>query len=234
MKITECRVNHLENPLGYEMSGTRFSWKVEDAEGKRQKEARILISFSPDLKEPLADTGWTEEADSLCTKVPVELIPCTRYYWQVQVRSDADEEAASELQFFETSKMDEEWHASWIGCGKSGRSPIYSTMIEGQKQLQSARLHICGLGLYEARLKGRKIGDEYLTPYCNDYNTWLQYQTYDLTQELKEGGLLSVELGDGWYAGRFGFNDLTGKGYYGDSSKLIAEIRCVYEDGSVR
>ena len=234
MKITECRVNHLENPLGYEMSGTRFSWKVEDAKGKRQKEARILISLSPDLKDPLADTGWTEEADSLCTKVPVELIPCTRYYWQVQVRSDADEEATSELQFFETSKMDEEWHASWIGCGKSGRSPIYSKMIEGQKQLQSARLYICGLGLYEARLNGRKIGDEYLTPYCNDYNTWLQYQTYDLTQELKEGGLLSVELGDGWYAGRFGFNDLTGEGYYGDSSKLIAEIRCVYEDGSVR
>ena len=36
MKITECRVNHLENPLGYEMSGTRFAWKVDDAKGKSQ------------------------------------------------------------------------------------------------------------------------------------------------------------------------------------------------------
>ena len=234
MRITECRVNHLENPVGYEMSGTRFSWKVEDAKGKKQKEARILVALSPDFEKALTDTGWIGDADSLCTRVPVELFPFTRYYWQVQVRSDAGEEAVSDVNFFETSRMDEEWHASWIGCGKSGRSPIYSKKIEAQKQLKSARLSICGLGLYEARMNGEKIGEEHLTPYCNNYNSWLQVQTYDVTEQLARGGLLSVELGDGWYAGRFGFNDLTGRGCYGDSSKLIAEIRCVYEDGSVR
>lgn len=37
----------------------------------------------------------------------------------------------------------------------------------------AARLYICGLGLYEAMLNGEKIGDEYLTPYCSNYDAWL-------------------------------------------------------------
>ena len=41
--------------------------------------------------------------------------------------------------------------------------------------MKSARLYICGLGLYEAYFLGenkenpKKIGEEYLTPYCNNY-----------------------------------------------------------------
>ena len=43
MYIKECKVNHLNNPLGYFMPSSVFSWKVEDAKGKRQKEAKVVV-----------------------------------------------------------------------------------------------------------------------------------------------------------------------------------------------
>lgn len=80
---------------------------------------------------------------------------------------------------------------------------------------KKARLYLCGLGLYEAYftdgektetdiLKSAKIGEEYLTPYCNNYNQWLQYQTYDVTAQMQREGVLSVLLGNGWYKGGSG------------------------------
>ena len=74
-------------------------------------------------------------------------------------------------------------------------------------KVKKARLYLCGLGLYEAYftdgektetdiLKSAKIGEEYLTPYCNNYNQWLQYQTYDVTAQMQREGVLSVLLGE--------------------------------------
>ncbi len=36
MKIYHAQVNHLENPMGFRMERTVFSWKVKDAEGKNR------------------------------------------------------------------------------------------------------------------------------------------------------------------------------------------------------
>ena len=35
MRIAFCKVNHLTNPLGFDMKKTVFSWKVEEAKGKK-------------------------------------------------------------------------------------------------------------------------------------------------------------------------------------------------------
>ena len=37
MKITNCLMNHLENPLGFAMDAPVFSYQVEDAAGKRRR-----------------------------------------------------------------------------------------------------------------------------------------------------------------------------------------------------
>lgn len=237
MKIVDCRTSHLENPVGYQLDKPVFSWKVEEAKGKRQTAARIKISDREDMATLLLDTDWSEEADSLAWEVELSLAPYTRYYWVVCVRSDAGEEACSDVNYFETGKQGDSWTGKWIGCddGES-RHPIFCKEIEPAKEVASARLYICGLGLYEVYWNGQKIGEEFLAPYCNNYDAWLQYQTYDMTAALREanGGCkeLEVWLGNGWYKGRFGFDDHTGKGYYGDSWKLIAELHIVYGDGS--
>lgn len=229
MIITNCKVNHLSNPLGYHMDRTVFSWMVEDAKGKRQTVACIVV-FKGDIV--IADTGWAE-LDSLAQPVDVALRPRTRYHWTVSVRTDAGEEQTSGENWFETGKLDEPWVAQWIGCNEEEpRHPVFSKKIAPAGKVANARLYICGLGLYETTWNGEKIGGEYLTPYCNDYDSWVQYQTYDITDQLQTKGVLSVTLGNGWYKGRFGWDDTVTKPYYGDRWRLLAEVRLTYADGS--
>lgn len=228
MKITHCLVNHLNDPLGYAMDRPVFSWQVEDAAGKAQAAARIVVKNGRDTA---ADTGWAA-LDSLCTPVDIALAPRTRYTWTVAVRTDAGEEAASAEHWFETAKQDEPWQAEWIGCDDAeARHPVFSKAIAPRAPVAAARLYICGLGLYEAAWNGEKIGAEHLAPYCNDYNAWVQYQTYDVTAQLQGPGTLAVTLGNGWYKGRFGLRR-DPRPYYGDAWKLRAELRVRYADGS--
>lgn len=227
MKITHCKVNRLTAPLGYSLGRPRFSWQVEEAKGTAASASRLVIRKG---EETVFDTGFAD-LDRLATEADIALSPRTRYEWQITVRTDANEEASSEWNAFETGKMDEPWEASWIGCDLSeARHPVFSKAVSPAGEVASARLYICGLGLFNAYWNGEKIGSEYLTPYCNNYDAWVQAITFDVTDKLCEAGMLAVALGPGWYAGRFGFN-YSEHGHYGDSYKLIAELRMTYADG---
>lgn len=237
MQIYDCKVNHLTNPLGFRMTRTVFSWKVKDAEGKRQEEARIQIATDENMTELLKDTGWSEKPDSLAAEVKLELKSVTRYYWTVSVRSEKGEEAESPVQWFETGKREQPWIGKWITCDNNEpRHPYFEKEIhlkEGKK-VEKARFYVCGLGLYEAFYNEMRIGDEYLTPYSNDYTQWIQYQTYDVTEMLRESpdGKVSILLGNGWYKGRFGFSEEGKNGYWGKEWKLIGELQISYQDGT--
>lgn len=233
MRVTDCRINHLKNPMGYRMNRTVFSWKVIEAKGKKQKSARIRAALDGEMEQIIYDSGWSESLDSLASRVDLKLEPRTRYYWQVSVKSDAGEEADSDVNWFETAKREEVWSGKWITCdsGKP-RHPVFTKELDPKGRAEAARLYICGLGLYEAYLNGQRIGAEYLAPYSNDYNTWIQYQTYDITEEINQGGSLEVLLGNGWWKGRFGFNARNDEGFFGKDWKLIAEVHITYEDGS--
>lgn len=230
MKIIQLKTNHMENPVGFAINPPIFSWQVEGATGKFQKAARIKVAADPEMTRILADTGWSAELDSLASPMEMVLTPRTRYFWAVSVETDAGEMAESGVSFFETGKMGESWEAHWITCDRTSRHPIFHRDIPVTKPLLSARLYICGLGLYEAEIGGVRVGNEYMTPYCNNYNAWVQAQTYDVTDLLRNDGRLSVTLGDGWYMGRFGY--LGKENLYGTEPKLIAEVRLRYEDGS--
>lgn len=258
MQIYDCKVNHLTNPLGFRMTRTVFSWKVKDAQGKNQTEARIQVAADENMTELLNDTGWSTSLDSIASKVEVELKPVTRYYWTVSVRSDASvkngademvpEEAVSHVQWFETGKREQPWAGKWITCNnEEPRHPIFEKKINLAKEVEKARFYICGLGLYEAYYNGKRIGDEYLTPYSTDYTQWTQYQTYDVTELVKNSAAsgaetatdtvapttgLSILLGNGWYKGRFGFSEEGKNGYWGKEWKLIAELHLFYTDGT--
>lgn len=235
MQIYDTKVNHLTNPLGFRMERTVFSWKVKEAKGTRQSAARIRIASDAEMEGILYDSGWDKEADSLAFPVKMELKPRTRYYWTVAVESDVGEQAVSDVQWFETAKREENWVGKWITCDSTEkRHPYFEKEIgpaEG-KEVAKARLYISGLGLYEAFYNGERIGDEYFTPYSNDYNEWVQYQTYDVTEQMKNAGTLSVLLGNGWYKARFGFSAKEDVGFYGNEWKLIAELHLEYADGT--
>lgn len=234
MEITHCRLNHLENPLGYRLAHTAFSWQVEGSRGSRAAASRLVVAADPAMKKIVQDTGFAQ-LDSLATVLSLPLAPRTRYYWTVSVRTDAGEEATSPVQWFETAKQEEPWAGQWITCRDGEeRHPIFCKELPAGLRVKQARLYLCGLGLYEAYLDGCRVGDEYLAPGCNDYNSWLQYQTYDVTEAIAAGARrLEILLGNGWYCGRYGLAMRSqAKPFFSDRKKLIAELRLRTEDGT--
>ena len=228
MQIYGMKTNQLTNPIGYQLSPLRLSYKVKDCGGKYQKTARIRVYQG---EETVYDSGVRSDIDSLCFVPEVTLLPRTEYSWDVEVIADTDETALSSRAYFETGKMDESWAGQWITPAEKIENPCIFKRFALPENVISARLYICGLGLYEAYINGEKVGDEYFTPYCNDYNSWLQYQTYDVMKLLCNKNEISAMLGDGWYKGRFGFQQQSE--IYGDQLSLLCELRVQTAAGEV-
>ena len=73
--------------------------------------------------------------------------------------------------------------------------------------VRKATLIITALGLYEAEINGKKVGDALFTPGFTYYPTHLFYQTYDITGMLTGLDTLAVYLAQCWYCGRFTFDN---------------------------
>ncbi len=87
-------------------------------------------------------------------------------------------------------------------------SPMFRKEFITNKKIIRASAFITAHGIYEAKINGKKIGDAYLTPGWTSYHNRLQYQTYDVTNLLKNGSnAVGVTLGNGWYRGIIGFGD---------------------------
>ena len=231
MVIEKLKVNHLENPLGYRLDGLSLSWVVREAEGSHTAMARVRIALDETMERLVHDSGERTDVSSVNYAPALTLEPETRYFWQVEVWDDAGGYGKSGTAFFETPA--ELKKAAWIRAPFDKQvQPLMRRGFRTEKAPVQARLYICGLGVYEAYLNGEKIGDEYLTPYYNDYNLWLQYQTFDVTDQLRAGkNCLGVMLGNGWYKGRFGYVDKL-DGLYGDDCRLLCELHLTYADGT--
>lgn len=68
------------------------------------------------------------------------------------------------------------------------------------KDIEKARIYICGLGYFELYVNGRKAGDEVLAPSFTRYDKRILYQTFDVTKALEKGkNAIGMLLGNGWY-----------------------------------
>lgn len=235
VKISHLKTNHIVNPLGYALDKPTFSWIVEDTNDTVQTAAQVLVSSDRGFQQVIFDSGRVEgrDIDSLAYRPTLTLEPRTRYYWKVRVWGER-EHAESEIAWFETAKMGEDWQAAWITPDWDDNQihPLLYRELQLPAPVAEARAYICGLGLYHFEVNGRKVGEEYLTPYCNAYDQWIQYQTFDVTDQLQAGtNLLSVMLGNGWYKGRYGANG-GAVNFYGDRFALLCELHITLEDGT--
>lgn len=226
MKITDLRVNHIVEPKGYSYEPVSFSWKVEEEnEAKEQKYAKIIVKKGEKI---IYDSGEDIKADSLDYPLNLKLEPRTRYEWSVQVVAD-NEDTASQTGYFETGKLSESWKGEWITPGKEivDEDSMAGYILEKTFYVQSpkdARLYICGLGVYESYINGKKVGDEYLAPGYHSYDFHLQTYTYDISEYIISGeNKIEIWLGEGWFKSRLGFEGGI-PNLYGDKLYAIAEI----------
>lgn len=229
MKVSRIKINGIVNPIGYSFDRVCCSWLVSDTAAKRTANVKIDVA-KEETFEHILFSREGEELNSAGEALELELEPRTRYYVRVAVTGD-NKEKAEDVAYFETAKREEAWQAGWIKPRKEDEfHPLFERQFTAKEKPVSARLYISGLGLYAVRLNGRRVSGEILTPYYSDYRTEVQYQTYDITDDIQSENHIKVELGNGWYKGYFGLAG-TDKNF-GDEFQMIAEIHLRYADGT--
>ena len=128
-----------------------------------------------------------------------------------------------------------DWTAEFVTPKEVGGMGSPAPWVRGAFAVQGpvamARLYTTALGVYEAWLNGRRVGDEILAPGWTSYKNRLCYQTYDVTGLLVQGdNTLEALLGNGWYRGQLTW--LKRRAVYGDRLAYLAQLEITYTDGS--
>ncbi len=190
-------------------------------------------------KASLACNGWSWEGTEQIA-IPYAgkaLEPFTSYEAKLCVTDDAGETAEAVLTFA-TGRMDMPWQAKWITDGsytftEEKVSPVPMTFrkeLPITKEIASASICATAMGIYQLDLGGEKVGDLYFAPGFTSYKTDLQYQLYDVTEQLKKSHVLTATVAGGWAVGSFVF---TRKNRVSaDRQALLLEVRVTYADGS--
>ena len=94
-----------------------------------------------------------------------------------------------------------------------------------------ARVYVTSHGYYELHMNGKKVGDQVLTPGWTDYSKRLQYQVYDVTNQIINGNnAIGAVLGDGWYRGTLAWG--SNWAVYGKRLGLLLQMKITYTDGT--
>ncbi len=123
--------------------------------------------------------------------------------------------------------------AQWIGGGKFPQAPLLRREFELASEVESASVRICGLGYYELRLNGSRVGDHVLDPVVTQYDKRVRAVTYDVSEQLQAGAnAIGVILGNGWYncstPDAWNFQQAPWR----DNPKLILWLDTILKDGS--
>ena len=214
--IYKLRINHLKEPLGIDIKGNNYSFLSNE---KGPFQASILLDNKIIQKKEIN----LQNNFSFSFEDPLEY----NKNYKFVVESSTNK---AEMNFETAIKLESHFIKP---KNKNLFSPIFVKEFSLNKDIKKARLYITGLGLYQAFINDKKVGNAYLTPGYNDYNNYLRYQIYDITHLLKkENNLIEVHMGDGWYKGRFGLFKPIDKGdkIFGDEYKLCAHISIEFND----
>lgn len=233
MKIRRCRINHIKNPLGYWMRSVTASWVAESDVSRKQKEARILVASDGEMQHILLDTGY-QDLDSTGTKLDLKLQPCTRYFWQVEVKGDQGDRGISPVQYFETGKMETPFTGKWITTPWENQTirPVIIKRFTLEEEPAGARVYMTALGIYRLSVNGKPASKEILAPGSDTVEDWVQIQTYDVTALLQEGeNELRIYVGDGWAKSQFGtFGEAINRPYT-DHYSVLLDLVITKKDG---
>lgn len=238
-KPTDLRCEYIKNPVGIDLPYPRFSWVLRHSERARTQSAyQILVASTVEVlltnSGDIWDSGKVASDESVNVEYAGKLLESSKtYYWKVRWWDNVGEVSPfSQIATFEAGLLKEDdWEAEWIGGADLLRSQF---MLD--RPVQRARAYICGLGYYELRINGRKIGDHVLDPGWTDYDKLVLYSTYDVTGDLLEGqNVVGVMLGNGRYAHKEYEATLPSfKQYEHASPKVILQLNLEFQDGSKR
>ncbi|MBR0037293.1 MAG: family 78 glycoside hydrolase catalytic domain [Bacteroidales bacterium] len=211
-----------DQPLGLDLLQPRLGWRmIADANEKNIEQTAYHIQVA-DSREELAQGKanlWECEVQSgQSLYIPYEGHPLQanqRCFWRVRVKVKGEGIRGnkysdwSDISEWGVGLLNEgNWRGRWIGLDQANDWDVetehsrlsaryFRTRFETLSEVKRATLHIAGLGLYEASLNGKKIGNDVMTPAPTDYTHSIIYNTYDVSDLLKEQNLLDVTVSNG-------------------------------------
>ncbi len=217
IEVTNLRCELIDNPTGIDHLAPRLSWELQsDIKSVLQISYHILVASS--LKKLNDNEGdlWNSKQVSSDASifVPYQGKPLesrTKCYWKVRVTANKGESEWSQpAQWSMGLLTTEEWQAKWIGLDKSYEwedptadrtrmgARYFRKEFESSQLPEKATLYICGLGVYKLHINGEMIGDQELSPTPTDYRKEVKYNTFDVTQNIRQGAnAVGVVLGNG-------------------------------------
>ncbi len=257
LKVEELKTEYLQNPEGIDVPVPRLSWILKgDGRNRYQSAYHILVASNAEkLATGEGDIWDSAKINSNATNQiefgGQDLKSKTKYFWKVKVWDENDR--ASE--WSETAQWSmgllkfSDWQGKFIGHDVGYfKGDKYNELylpparylrksFTPKKKIAKATAYSTALGLYELRLNGKKVGNDYFLPGWTDYEKRLYYQTFDITDQLKDGeNVIGAVIADGWYAGYIGYALLVNldkvRGFYGENPSFMGQINIEYEDGS--
>lgn len=137
----------------------------------------------------------------------------------------------------EMQELPTRWAGEWISPAEAEHPgadrPAY--LLEHDFELPgtcvSAHLYATALGVYEAIINGRRVGDHELAPGSTSYDRTLYAQIHDVANHLKPGrNSIQIVLSDGWYRGRNGSTQ--DQNCWGDFTAALVQLDVRHSDGS--
>lgn len=233
MKAIRLQTEYLTEPLGLGIAMPRFYWNCEG--GLRQTAYQIICRRDG---KTVWDSGKEESSSMTHIRYAGEPLRSRDIIdWSVRLWDEGDEPGEISSSRFELGLLDPaDWNAKWISGRakepKNARMPVdcFRKLFHAGKPVQKARIYASACGLYELRLNGQKVGDGVLLPGNTDIRKRIQYQSFDMTDLLKEDNTLTALLADGWYRGSVGA--FGPRNVYGRQTKLLVQLEIVYTDGT--
>lgn len=235
----EVRFEHWspeQRALGIGNPTPRLSWMVPTAEPDY---AQTAYEVEVTRGDSAPEVVRVESAEQVLVPWPAAPLQ-SRERARVRVRvGDVDDWSPwSEAAEVEAGLLSsEDWTAQFVSPRRLGRldmpAPVLRAALDIADDVVRARLYVTAHGVYLPFLNGVRVGDQQLAPGWTSYRHRLRYQSYDVTDLVRQGrNELEVLLGNGWFRGRLGFAEQ--RAFYGDRLALLAQLEITTRDGAVQ
>lgn len=231
LKLEKFLIEYRKNPLGLDVKKPGFSWILtSDEQDVMQTAYRIIVKNDGKI---VWDTKKVESDQSIHVIYDGnELLPQSIYQVEITVW-DNHENQAKISGSFETGLLDSNnFTGKWIThtLKETEACPVFTYSFASRGKVKRARIYATALGVYEIRINEKKVGDDFFAPGWTNYKKRIQYQTYDVTNQIEKTNQIKITVANGWYKGIFGF--MNEPNHYGDRVAALMELHIWYEDGT--
>jgi alpha-L-rhamnosidase len=247
--VTAVRFEHrrVGDGLGIGVAAPRLSW-ITETKAPGWWQAGYQVEVVDGRGEPVATPEPVESDESVLVPWPAEPLG-SRERRRVRVRvwgSDGGASGWSEPAEVEAGLLvPADWSARFVapdfadpaaGGGDdppTTRPSLLRCAFEVHEPVESARLYVTALGVYEVEINGTRVGDQVLAPGWTSYDHRLRVETFDVTGLLRPGAnAIGAWLAEGWYGGKLGWDG--GRRIYGHRLALLAQLELALADGTTQ